>query len=99
MAVEGHDVTTVDKRLTKGNEPLPKAAKNELPTYDLSTIIMEAREFKTKAYAAKDTIKVFLQYVDTINQLNGKCAQVVDDFQAKLVSIVRLSLYRDNVPT
>ena len=84
MAVEGDDVNSVDTRLTKGNEPPPKAFSPDEDSIDASTLTGETRESKAKAYAAEATKTVSLQYVDTINKLNGQHENTVSDLQKQL---------------
>ena len=85
MAAEGDEVESVTTRLTKGDVAPPTIK----PSDDLSALTGETRESKAKAYAAVETKKVSLQYVDTINQLNGKHEAQVDDLQAQLDAALR----------
>ena len=66
MAMEGDDINSVNTRLTKNQAP-GKLTEND----SMSEITGETRESKAKAYAAHETKKVPLQYIDTIAQLNG----------------------------
>ena len=84
MAMEGDDINSVDTRLTKNQAP-GKLTENE----EMSEITGETRESKAKAYAAQETKKVSLQYIDTIAQLNGNHQNEMGDMQEKLAVIMR----------
>ena len=71
LTVEGDDVDTVETRLTK-NEALPKAKRASIPDDQMSVLTGEIRESKAKDYTAEKAKKVSLQYVNTINQINGE---------------------------
>ena len=84
MAMEGDDLNSVDTRLTKNQAP-GKINGNE----EMSEITGETRESKAKAYAAKETKKVSLQYIDTIEQMNGNHQNEMVDMQDKLAALMK----------
>ena len=68
MAIQEDDVESVNTRLTKCDVAPTKVKDSN----NISTLTGNTRESKAKAYAVAETKKVSLQYVDTINGLNGK---------------------------
>ena len=86
MATESEDLQSIESRLTKGDVAPTKAKDNE----DFSALTGYTRESKAKAYAAAKTKKVSLQYVDTINDLNGKHKVTVWRLQAQLEEALHL---------
>ena len=79
----------MDTRLTKGNEPPPKAFNPGDESIAASSLTGETRESKAKAYGAEATKNVSLQYVDTINKFNGKHEETVTMLQKQLDNALR----------
>ena len=65
MAMDGDDINSVNTRLTKGDAAPPPAAKDD----GWSTLTGDTRESKAKAYAAEETKKVSLQYVQQMDYM------------------------------
>ena len=84
MAMEGDDINSVNTRLTTNKAP-DKVNEND----SMSEITGETRESKAKAYAAQETKKVSLQYIDTIAQLNGNHQNEMEEMQEKLAAIMK----------
>lgn len=86
MATGADDIHSVDTCLTKGDIAPPKASTTE----DWSTLTGETCESKSKAYAAEDTRKVSLQYVQQIDSMKVKRDQTVADLQSEMDAILQL---------
>ena len=80
FAMEGYETEeSVEVKLVKGDNTLPKIAANYL-----SALTSETRESKAKAYAATATMEVVSQYMATITDLTNKHEYTVDSLQAWL---------------
>lgn len=84
MAMEGDDIDSVNTRLTKNYEAPAKITETE----DISVLTGETRESKAKAYAAAETKKVSLQYVETIDNINGQHQEEMVSIEAKLAAVM-----------
>ena len=91
FAAEGDDVSTVVTQLTKDDDAPPPASSD-----DMSILTGNTTESKAVAYAAKETKKVASQYINTINDINGKHEEQVGDLQAKLdAALLQLNLSKN----
>ena len=84
MCTEEDDAESIDTRLTKDDDAQPEAASTS--TDDVSNLTGETRESKAKAYAAEESKKVALQYIDTMDNMKSDHMKELEEMKSTLAA-------------